>query len=138
MNNEINRNDPIAIITQVLNDMQKEHGKDFDIEKVNLAELERRTGISRSRLRTLKSKGFKTAEHGLFGRRAESTVLTGFTGIIDNLLKEGVTNSAVIFERMESMGYTGGLTSIKNYIAEHKDLVPAKRKLVYNILLNYN
>jgi transposase len=130
MNNEINRNDPIAIITQVLNDMQKEHGKDFDIEKVNLAELERRTGISRSRLRTLKSKGFKTAEHGLFGRRAESTVLTGFTGIIDNLLKEGVTNSAVIFERMESMGYTGGLTSIKNYIAEHKDLVPAKRKLV--------
>ena len=94
MNNEINRNDPLAIITQVLNDMQKEQGNDFDINTVNLAELERRTGLSRSRLRTLKSKGFKTATHGLSGRKAETTVLTGFTGVIDSMLKEGVTNSS--------------------------------------------
>ena len=110
--------------------MQKEQGKDFDIEKVNLAELERRTGISRSRLRTLKSKGFKTAEHGLSGRKAESTILTGFTGVIDSLLMEGITNSEVIFDRLRDAGYIGGLTTIKNYIAEHRDMVPAKRKLV--------
>ncbi|MBQ6517731.1 MAG: IS21 family transposase [Anaerolineaceae bacterium] len=130
MSNEINRNDPLAIITQVLDDMQKEQDNDFDMEKVNLAELERRTGISRSRLRTLKSKGFRTAVHGLSGRKADSTVLTGFTGIIDNQLKAGVTNSAVIYERLEDEGYTGSLTTVKNYIAEHKNLVPAKRKVV--------
>ena len=130
MSNEINCNDPIAIITQVLDDMQKEQGKEFDIEKVNLAELERRTGISRSKLRTLKSKGFKTAAHGLEGRKAATTVLSGFTGAIDSLLKGGVTNSAVIYEQLTNIGYTGGITTVKNYITAHKDLVPAKRKLV--------
>ena len=130
MKDEIKRNDPFAIITQVLDEMQKEQGKEFDIEKVNLAELERRTGISRSKLRTLKSKGFNTGVHGLSGRKAKATVLTGFTGFIDGLLKAGVTNSTVIFERLEDAGYAGGLTTVKNYIAEHKDLVPAKRKLV--------
>ena len=39
MKDEIKRNDPFAIITQVLDEMQKEQGKDFDIEKINLAEL---------------------------------------------------------------------------------------------------
>ena len=67
MKDEIKRNDPFAIITQVLDEMQKEQGKDFDIEKINLAELERKTGISRSKLRTYKSKGFKTGIHGLSG-----------------------------------------------------------------------
>ena len=132
MKDDINCNDPLAIITQVLDELQKEQGNGFDPYKVNLAELERRTGISRSRLRTLKSKGFKTGAHGLSGRRAETTVLTGFTGVLDNLLKAGVTNSAVIFERLEDAGYTGGLTTVKKYIADHKDLVPAKRKLVEN------
>ena len=101
MKDEIKRNDPFAIITQVLDEMQKEQGKDFDIEKINLAELERKTGISRSKLRTYKSKGFKTGIHGLSGRKEESTVLTGFTGFIDSQLKAGVTNSVVIFERLE-------------------------------------
>jgi hypothetical protein len=31
---------------------------------------------------------------------------------------------------MSECGYTGGLTTVKTYIANHKDLVPAKRKLV--------
>ena len=130
MSNEINCNDPIAIITQVLDDMQKEQDKEFDIEKVNLAELERRTGISRSKLRTLKSKGFKTAAHGLEARKAATTVLSGFTGAIDSLLGGWVTNSADIYEQLTNIGYTGGITTVKNYIAAHKDLLPAKRKLV--------
>ena len=74
--NEINCNDPIAIITQILDDMQKEQGKRFDIEKVNLAELERRTGISRSKLRKLKSKGFKTAANGLVGGKQQQILKT--------------------------------------------------------------
>ena len=76
MKDDINCNDPLAIITQVLDELQKEQGNGFDPYKVNLAELERRTGISRSRLRTLKSKGFKTGAHGLSGRNAETTVLS--------------------------------------------------------------
>ena len=47
ISNEINCNDSIAIITQILDGMQKEQGKRFNIEKVNLAELERKTGINR-------------------------------------------------------------------------------------------
>lgn len=45
--NEGNRNDLQEILTQALNEMKEESGEKFNINKVNLAELERRTGISR-------------------------------------------------------------------------------------------
>ena len=89
-------NDLTEIIAQALNEMKKEQGERFDIQRINLAELERRTGITRARLRRLKSTGFVDRPHALTGRKSESTLLTGFTGIIDGLLKKGVTNSAVI------------------------------------------
>ena len=38
------------------------------------------------------------------------------------------TNSQVIFERLLGQGYAGGLTTVKTYIAAHRDLVPAKRR----------
>ncbi|MBR6478610.1 MAG: hypothetical protein IKS85_09215 [Lachnospiraceae bacterium] len=38
--------------------MKAQKGKNFSLQKVNLAELERLTGISRQRLRTLKKNGF--------------------------------------------------------------------------------
>ena len=118
------------IIAQALADMKKELGDKFSPEKVNLAELERRTGITRSKLRTLQKNGFVEKPHGNLGRKAEVTVLTGYTGIIDKLLSESVTNSEVIFERIRSLGYAGGKTTVKDYISEHKDLVPAKRLAV--------
>lgn len=40
-------NDSMTILTQVLEEMKQEKGNEFDLRKVNLAELERRTGISR-------------------------------------------------------------------------------------------
>lgn len=55
---------------------------------------------------------------------------SGFEYVIDSYLSEGVTNSEVLFNRLESLGYTGSKTTIKNYIARHRNLVPAKRKLV--------
>ena len=61
--------------------------------------------------------------------KAESTVISGFEGVVNALLMEGVTNSEVVFERIEGQGYKGGKTTVKNYIAAHADLVPAKRKL---------
>ena len=48
-----NRNDLQTIITQALEQMKREQGENFDPSHVNLAELERRTGISRARLRRL-------------------------------------------------------------------------------------
>lgn len=108
-----NNNDLIEIITQTLNELKNELGEDFDISKVNLAELERRTGISRARLRKLKNDGFVVLPHASKGRKAASTVLSGFTGIIDTLLKAGVTNSSVHFDRLRENGYTGGRTAVK-------------------------
>lgn len=51
-----NDNDLTATLTQALQDIKKETGEDFYLETVNLAELQRRTGISRAKLRRLKGK----------------------------------------------------------------------------------
>ena len=109
--------------------MKAEAGAAFDLEKVNLAELERRTGITRKRLRNLKKNGFVVKPHGLSGKTKAVTVLTGFTGIIDTLLTRGVTNSCTIKERLDDAGYKGSLTQVKDYITAHRDLIPAKRQL---------
>ena len=128
--NDQERNDLQITISHTLQEMKAEAGNSFDIEKVNLAELERRTGISRKKLRKLKKDRFVVRPHGLQGVKKEHTVLSGFTGIIDALLKKGVTNSSAIKERLDEAGYAGGQTQIKEYIASHKDLIPAKRQIV--------
>lgn len=46
-----NDNDSIVSLAQALQDMKTEQGESFDLAKVNLAELERRCGISRAKLR---------------------------------------------------------------------------------------
>lgn len=122
--------DLTEILSQVLNELKNELGDKFDLQKINLAELERRTGISRSRLRRIKKNCFNVTQHGLIGRKAEKTVLTGFTGIIDTLLSKGVRNSNVIFDRLLENGYTGGKTTVKSYIRDHLYLLPPKRKIV--------
>ena len=126
-NMENKNNDLTEIITQVLNEMKMELGDSFDIDKVNLAELERRTGITRAKLRRIKSNGFVDTPHGLTGRKAEYTVLSGYTAVIDNLLGKSITNASLIHERIRELGYSGGLTSIKDYIAQHRYLIPAKQ-----------
>ena len=42
-------------LAQAIEEMKSIQGNDFSIDNINLAELERRTGISRQRLRTLKA-----------------------------------------------------------------------------------
>ena len=123
-------NDLTEIIAQALNEMKSELGDRFDPDNVNLAELERRTGISRAKLRRIKENGFVDAPHGRTGMKAQSTVLSGYTGIIDSLLVKGVTNSSICFDRLKENGYAGGLTSVKDYIASHRNLVPAKRLII--------
>ena len=128
MNNQ--HNDLTEIIAQSLNEIKSELGDQFSLEKVNLAELERRTGISRSKLRRIKENGFIVPPHGLLGRKASVTIISGFTGVIDELLRRGVQNSAVIYDRLQEIGYAGSRSSVKRYIATHKDLLPPKRQMV--------
>jgi len=117
-------------VAKAIEQMMVEQGDKFSLEKVNLAELERRTGISRARLRRMKEHDFEDAEHASKGRKASTTLLSGYTGILDGLLKAGVTNSAVCLSRLRANGYHGGKTIVKDYIAAHQHLVPPARYAV--------
>ena len=102
---EHERNDLQLTISQALQKMKEKAGDKFNIEKVNLAELQRLTGLSRKKLRNLKDNGFIVKPHGLAGRKKEDTVLSGFTGMVDALLMKGVTNSGTIKDRLDVVGY---------------------------------
>lgn len=47
------------IIAQAIEEMKAEQGSSFNLEHINLAELGRRTHISRSKLRRWKENGFR-------------------------------------------------------------------------------
>lgn len=126
--NEIdNLNETIA---QALQQMKVEQGDKFSLKKGNLAELSRRSSISRKRLRNAKKHGFQIPVYRNTGRKKDNTVLSGCTAIIDNMRRKGVMNSNVILERLQENGYKGGLTRVKNYISGHRNLVPEKCEAV--------
>ena len=127
---EITSGDSFDIVSQALEDMKAEEGEKFSLEHVNLAELKRRTGISRGKLRKMKRDGFKRKAHGSAGKTVKATVLSGFTGVIDDFLRKDVSNSEVIYDKLQEIGYQGGKTQVKVYIAAHKDLLPPKRQIV--------
>ncbi|MGE1061526.1 IS21 family transposase [Megasphaera paucivorans] len=118
------------IVSQALNEMKEEQGIDFKAEAVNLVELQRRTGISRAKLRKLKKNNFKVTEHGRKGYTAQKTILSGYTDELDYLLRQGIKNSSICLQRLHDSGYSGGLTTLKNYISQHKSLLPAKRQQI--------
>lgn len=117
-------------ISQALEQMKQEQGGDLKASKVNLAELERITGISRGKLRQIKENGFVVKPHGNTGKKRSNTVISGYTGFIDGFLKKNVSNSNTIYKQLQDFGYAGGKTQIKRYIQEHKYLLPAKREVV--------
>lgn len=127
---EVNSNGLDHIVSQAIEEMKREQGDNFSLEKINLAELGRRTGLTRARLRKLKRDGFMVKPHGLLGRKASQTVLTGYTVILDKLLVQGITNAQVCLERLQEAGFPGSLSTVKDYIATHRFLVPAKRQMV--------
>jgi len=128
--NENNSNDLQSIITQVIEEMKSEQGDKFDMNKINLAEMERRTGITRAQLRRIKKNGFQITPHALTGRKATTTIISGYTGVIDDLLRKGVSNSEIILERIQEQGYSGSLTTVKRYVNSNKELIPAKRQAI--------
>ena len=130
MNKTNNNDSAIEIIAQVLQEQKYAQGDAFSYSKVNLAELERLTGLSRQRLRTLKKHQFMEVSHGNTGKDNHRSVLHGYTSTLDELLINGVSNSNVCFERLREKGYTGSQSTVKRYIKKHSDLIPAKRKAV--------
>ena len=128
--NENKSNDLQSIITQAIEEMKSEQGSTFDLNRINLAELGRRTGLSRAQLRRLKKNDFRVTPHALTGRKANTTIISGYSGVIDDLLQKSVTNSEVILERIQEIGFSGSLSTVKRYINDHKDLIPPKRQAV--------
>lgn len=122
------RNGLQEIIDNALAEMAEEAGGTLDPSRANLAAFCRKTGPARPEARTLKKKGFKVTPHGRCGMKARVTVLTGFTDTIDELLRGGVTNSSVCLDRIRERGYEGGLTTVKDHVAGHRYLVPARRR----------
>jgi len=127
---ERNSNGLDSIIAQAIEEMKTEQGNLFSLDRINLAELERRTGISRAKLRRLKENGFVTKPHGLTGQKQHASVLNGYTAVLDKMLQQSITNSVVCLQRLQDLGYTGSQSTVKRYITSHKHLVPAKRQLV--------
>ncbi len=127
---ELNSNGSMLSIAQAIEEMKAEQGESFSLESINLAELERRTGLSRGKLRRLKRNGFQDLPRVTKGSKHKVTKLSGYTGLIDGMLKQGTKNSSVVLDRLRQAGYEGGATIVKEYIAAHKHLIPAKRQQV--------
>ena len=68
-----NSNGLQTIISQALEALKAKYGKNFNLGKVNLAELQRMTGISHSRLRHLQKNHFVVQPHGRTGLHARVT-----------------------------------------------------------------
>lgn len=92
----------------------------------NISALSNLTGVSRPTIRKLKNSGFKVAVHGNKGKKRKSTKLSGFEAKVDGFLKSGCSNSSKILEELQKDGYMGSQTTIKNYIAEHRELIPVR------------
>ena len=127
---ETHRNGFEDSIAQAIEEMKSERGNGFSLDKINLAELQRRTGVSRAKLRRLKENNFEMKPHGHTGHKSQSSVLSGYSTYLEKLLSMGITNSVVCLERLQELGFEGSLSTVKRYIASHKHLVPAKRQLV--------
>jgi transposase len=115
-----------TIVSQALQKMKEEQGESFRIETVNLAALQRMTGISRARLRRWKRNLLSPEQCS----RKKKSILSDYTSVLDHLLSSGISNTVICFERLKQLGYTGGHTTVKCYIRQHKYLIPAKRKQV--------
>lgn len=97
---EQNGNGFAPSIAQAIEEMKAFQGDSFSLERINLAELERRTGVSRSRLRRLKKNSFQDLPRNTKGSKHTVTKLSGCTGLLDGLLRQGVKNSSVVLERL--------------------------------------
>lgn len=129
MNEQIDNGNELSL-SQALEQIKSRNANVFSEEKVNLAELQRLTGISRSKLRRLKKNNFVEKPNGNKGKSASENILSGYESVLNNFLKTNIKNSQVCYERLKELGYEGGLTSVKVYISNHKNLISSPRQIV--------
>ena len=104
---ELYSNGFASSIAQAIEEMKAEQGDGFSLDRINLAELERRSGVSRGKLRRLKRNGFRDLPRSSKGRKHAATKLSGYTGIIGSLLRQGIKNSSVILDTSLSAFHAG-------------------------------
>lgn len=131
MDSKINgRNDLRETIDKALEEMRAEAGGCLELDKASLAELCRRTGLTRPKARTLEKRGLRAGPRGRCGMRAEATVMTGHTDVADDLPRGGVRNPSVIFDRLGGDGCGGGMSTVRDHIKARSCLIPARREAV--------
>ena len=70
---ELYSNGFASSIAQAIEEMKAEQGDTFSLDQINLAELERRSGVSRGKLRRLKKNGFQELLRSSKGRKCGTT-----------------------------------------------------------------
>ena len=85
-------------VAKAIEEMMAEQGEMFSLEKVNLAELARRTGLSRQKLRRMKAHNFEDTQHAAKGRKSPVTLLSGYTGLLDGLLRNCPQESCLYWQ----------------------------------------
>ena len=96
-----------SIVSRVLSEMKEEcqkEGSEFSMERINLAEFQRRSGLSRERSRTLQRHKFEVRPHGNTGKKRERTVISGFDECLSDELRTGLTNSDVLLRMLRERG----------------------------------
>ena len=83
---EANGNGLAPSVAQAIEEMKTEQGAQFSLDHINLAELARRSGVSRGKLRGLKRNGLRDLPRSTNGRKHMATKLSGSTGPLDSLL----------------------------------------------------
>lgn len=78
-----------------------------------ISEIARETGMSRNTIKKYLRKGEQ--EHKAKGQKRPSK-LDPFKTNIDELMKMGIYNANTILERIQRLGYTGGITIVKDYM----------------------
>lgn len=116
-------NDLQEILTQAVDAVKSQYGR---VILTKVAEL---TPFTIRQLQRLRKSDFVIVPNGNLGKHRGNTKLSSFEDAANDFLRKGVTNSQVIFDSIQKQGYKGGLTTVKNYISSHQDLVPAKRIL---------
>ena len=114
--------DAIDIIAKAYEQMKEEGVASYRGGKPNLSELARRSG----KVERLFNKGKRPgAKEG----KARRVIAGAVKERAEALLRSGVDNSSVVFDRLVETGYKGSLSSVKNFIRDNRDLVPARREL---------
>lgn len=98
----INSNDLEDILAHALATIKEKMGESYSIEKVNLAELHRITGISRAKLRRLKKNGFVVKPNGNKGKGYISKMVNSRNRINEKIIFLHVSNTEEICDLMHS------------------------------------